>query len=55
MNERTKPCAITLCGMDATEAVKHPQRGEMTVCQTHAKRIQALPKWRFIGNREVAQ
>ena len=40
--------------MDAIEHVDHPQRGEMDVCQTHAKRIKALPKWRFIG-KGVAQ
>lgn len=55
MNAHEQDCEIDLCGMAATETVEHPQRGEMTVCQTHAKRIQALPKWRFIGNREVAQ
>lgn len=48
-------CEIALCGMAATETVEHPQRGEMAVCQTHAKRIRALPEWRFIGDREVAQ
>ena len=47
-------CEIELCGMPVHEIVDHPQRGEMDVCQTHAKRIQALPKWRFIG-QEVAQ
>lgn len=53
MND-ARPCEISLCGATAIEHVEHPQRGGMDVCQTHAKRIQALPKWRFIG-KEAAQ
>lgn len=55
MNVHEQTCKISLCGMSATETVEHPQRGGMDVCQTHAKRIRALPNWRFISDREVAQ
>lgn len=55
MSENGPLCEIKSCGATASEDVDHPQRGEMNVCQTHAKRIKALPEWRFIGNREVAQ
>lgn len=55
MSAHAESCEITLCGMAAAETVEHPQRGSMDVCQTHAKRIRALPNWRFIGQQEVAQ
>lgn len=45
-------CEISLCGSPACEHVEHPQRGEMVVCEFHARRIKALPKWRFIGINE---
>lgn len=55
MSAHEQDCEIDLCGMVASETVEHPQRGDMDVCQTHAKRIRALPSWRFIGSQEVAQ
>lgn len=55
----TDKCDISLCGSPAGEHVEHPQRGEMVVCKPHARRIRALPRWRFIGSDdrwpEVAQ
>lgn len=42
-------CEITACGSSTVEHVEHPQRGEMVVCQSHAREIEALPEWRFIG------
>ena len=54
MNDDGPLCDIELCGMPVHETVEHPQRGDLDVCQTHSKRIRALPKWRFIG-KEAAQ
>lgn len=43
-------CEITLCGSPALDHVEHPQRGEMVVCNHHAREIEKLPTWRFVGS-----
>lgn len=53
--EGPKACELMLCAWDAAEIVKHPQRGDMAVCQLHARNIRALPKARFVGQGEIAQ
>lgn len=36
-------CAITFCAGDVAAEVDHPQRGELRVCESHAKQITELP------------
>ena len=56
MSEDARLCDITLCGIEASETVDHPQRGEMDVCQMHARRICRLPRGCFIRtDQEAAQ